>query len=123
MEKQYALPPIYCYSGNEKRALNIFQTVTVRLFNEQLNTYINYNIAIQVDLLIENTSDFIVYQAVDQYTVEEQMTTDVSAFSFNKILSYFWKRKDFKLNPFEPSCFSVKTNANFKIEIQSIGEL
>lgn len=74
-------------------------------------------------MLPENTHDFIVYQAVDQYAVEEQMVSDVGTFSFNKRLSYLWKRKDFKLNPFKPSCFSVKTNDNFKIEIQSTGEL
>lgn len=28
-EKHYLLPPIYCYPGNEKSALNVFQTVAV----------------------------------------------------------------------------------------------
>ncbi|XP_025204616.1 nuclear envelope integral membrane protein 1 [Melanaphis sacchari] len=99
-ERTYSLPPIYCYAGNEKSVLNVFQTITV-------------------DLLIEKTDDFIIYQAVDQYAVEEQMLSDEAILSLNKIISYIWKRKDFKLDPFQPSCFSIKTNADFKIIIHS----
>lgn len=29
LEKNYLLPPIYCYSGNEKSVLNVFQTIEV----------------------------------------------------------------------------------------------
>ncbi|CAI6347603.1 unnamed protein product [Macrosiphum euphorbiae] len=100
-ERKYSLPPIYCYAGNDKSVLNIFQTITV-------------------DLIIEKTDDFIVYQAADQYLVEEQMLSDEAILSLNKIISYVWKRKDFKLDPFQPSCFSIKTNADFKIIIHSI---
>lgn len=101
IERTYSLPPIYCYAGNDKSILNIFQTITV-------------------DLIIEKTDDFIVYQAVDQYIVEEQMLSDEAILSLNKIISYIWKRKDFKLDPFQPSCFSIKTSADFKIIIHSI---
>jgi len=75
-----------------------------------------------VNLLIEKVDDFIIYQAVDQYVIEAQMLSDVDTFSFNKIISYIWKQKYFKLDPFEPSCFSIKTNADFKIRVQSIGK-
>lgn len=75
-----------------------------------------------MDLIIDKADDFIVYQAADQYVVEEQMLSDVDTFTFNKIISYFWKQKEFKLDPFEPSCFSIKTNADFKIRIRSIGK-
>lgn len=75
-----------------------------------------------MDLIIEKNEDFVIYQDVDQYEVEEQMLSDVDTLSLNKIISYFWKQKDFKLNPFEPSCFSIKTNADFKIRIRSIGK-
>ncbi|XP_015373750.1 PREDICTED: nuclear envelope integral membrane protein 1 [Diuraphis noxia] len=101
LERQYSLPPIYCYAGNDKSLLNVFQTITV-------------------DLIIEKTDDFIVYQAADQYLVEEQMLSDETILSLNKIISYVWKRKYFKLDPFKPSCFSIKTNADFKIIIHSI---
>lgn len=74
-----------------------------------------------MDLIIEKTDDFIIYQAVDQYTVEKQMLSDEAILSLNKIISYIWKRKDFKLDPFQPSCFSIKTNADFKIKIHSTG--
>jgi len=77
---------------------------------------------VQVDLIIEKTDDFIVYQAVDQYVIEEQMLSDEAILSLNKIISYIWKRKDFKLDPFHSSCFSIKTNADFKIIIHSIGK-
>lgn len=30
IERNYMLPPIYCYFGNEKSVLNVFQTVMVR---------------------------------------------------------------------------------------------
>lgn len=76
---------------------------------------------IQVDLIIEKTDDFIVYQAVDQHVVEEQMLSDEAILSLNKIISYFWRQKDFKLDPFQPSCFSIKTNANFKLKIHTYG--
>ncbi|KAL5243648.1 hypothetical protein ACI65C_011058 [Semiaphis heraclei] len=101
LERQYSLPPIYCYAGNDKSVLNVFQTITV-------------------DLIIEKTDDFIVYQAADQYLVEEEMLSDETILSLNKIVSYVWKRKYFKLDPFQPSCFSIKTNADFKIIIHSI---
>lgn len=29
LERQYSLPPIYCYAGNDKSVLNVFQTITV----------------------------------------------------------------------------------------------
>jgi len=74
-----------------------------------------------VDLIIEKTDDFIVYQAANQHLVEEQMLSDETILSLNKIISYVWKRKDFKLDPFQSSCFSIKTNADFKIIIHSIG--
>lgn len=77
----------------------------------------------QVDLIIGKTDEFIIYQAVDQDIVEEQMLSDVATLSLNKIISYFWKQKDFRLNPFEKSCFSIKTNADFKIKIHSVGKL
>lgn len=66
--------------------------------------------------------DFIVYQAIDQLTVEEQMLSDEATLTLNKVISYFWKQTNFKLDPFQPSCFSIKTNANFKIKISSIGK-
>lgn len=75
-----------------------------------------------MDLTIGKTDDFIVYQAVDQDVLEEQMLSDVATLSLNKIISYFWKRKDFRLNPFEKSCFSIKTDADFKIRINSVGK-
>ncbi|XP_025416716.1 nuclear envelope integral membrane protein 1a [Sipha flava] len=100
-EKSYLLPPIYCYRGNEKSVLNVFQTITV-------------------DLTIGKTDEFIIYQAVNQDIIEEQMLSDVSILSLNKIISYFWKQKSFTLNPFDKSCFSIKTNANFKLRIHSI---
>jgi len=28
-ERKYSLPPIYCYAGNDKSVLNVFQTITV----------------------------------------------------------------------------------------------
>jgi len=74
-----------------------------------------------VELIIEKTDDFIVYQASNQHLVEEQMLSDEAILSLNKIISYVWKRKDFKLDPFQPSCFSIKTIADFKIKIHSIG--
>jgi len=104
------------------------------MFFKQLRYRINYLLeneifiliiiifVIQVDLVIDKIDDFIVYQAVDQYVIEEQMLSDVDTFTFNKIISYFWKQKELKLDPFEPSCFSIKTNANFKIRIRSIGK-
>lgn len=75
-----------------------------------------------MDLTIGKTDDFIIYQAVDQDVIEEQMLSDESILSLNKIISYFWKQKSFTLNPFEKSCFSIKTNADFKIKIHSIGK-
>lgn len=75
-----------------------------------------------MDLTIGKTDDFIVYQAVDQDVLEEQMLSDVATLSLNKIISYFWKQKDFRLNPFEKSCFSIKTDADFKIRINSVGK-
>lgn len=74
-----------------------------------------------MDLIIGKTEDFIIYQAVDQQSIEEQMLSDEVTFSLNRIISYLWKQKDFKLNPFQPSCFSIKTNADFKIRIHSVG--
>lgn len=66
--------------------------------------------------------DFIVYQGYNQDVIEEQMISDEAVLSFNKFFSYFWRQKDFKLDPFEPSCFSIKTNSDFKIKISSIGK-
>jgi hypothetical protein len=77
---------------------------------------------VQVDLTIGKTDEFIIYQAVNQDIIEEQMLSDVSILSLNKIISYFWKQKSFTLNPFDKSCFSIKTNANFKLRIHSIGK-
>lgn len=77
---------------------------------------------IQVDLTIGKSEDFIVYQGIDEHIVEEQMLSDEAKLSFNKIISYFWRQNNFKLDPFEPSCFSIKTNADFKIRIRSICE-
>lgn len=74
-----------------------------------------------MDLIIGKTEDFIIYQAVDQQSIEEQMLSDEVTFSLNRIISYLWKQKGFKLNPFQPSCFSIKTNADFKIRIHSVG--
>lgn len=73
-------------------------------------------------MIIDKTEDFIIYHDDDSDVVEEQMLSDEAAFSLNKIISYFWKQKDFKLDPFQPSCFSIKTNANFKIKTHSIGK-
>lgn len=75
-----------------------------------------------MDLKIGKTDDFIIYQGVDHRDVEEQMRSDESAISLNKIISFFWKQKDFRLDPFSPSCFSIKTNAEFKISLHSVGK-
>jgi len=99
-ERKYILPPIYCYPGNEKNLLNIFQTITV-------------------ELIIDKTDDFIVYQGLDQHLVEEQMVSDEATLTLNKVISYFWKQKYFKLDPFHSSCFSIRTESNFKININS----
>lgn len=74
-----------------------------------------------MDLIIGKNEDFIIYQAVDQQLVQDQMLSDEATLSINKIISYFWKQKDFKLDPFQPSCFSIKTNSDFKIKINSVG--
>lgn len=50
------------------------------------------------------------------------MLSDEASLTLNKVISYFWKQRDFKLDPFQPSCFSIKTNSNFKIQIHSIGK-
>jgi len=45
LERMYSLPPIYCYAGNEKSILNVFQTITVcyiKLYIEKLLMDINY---------------------------------------------------------------------------------
>lgn len=78
---------------------------------------------LQVDLIIGKTEDFIIYQAINQHLIEEQMLSDEASLTLNKVISYFWKQRDFKLDPFQPSCFSIKTNSNFKIQIHSIGKL
>jgi len=77
---------------------------------------------VQVELLIEKPNDFLVYHAVNQHGVEEQMVSDINIMSFNKIFSYFWKQKDFNLNPYQSSCFGIKTDSNFIIKIRSIGK-
>lgn len=103
------------------------------MFFKQLRCVVNYlikynefilitNFFTQVDLIIEKTDDYIVYQANDQNLIEEQMISDEAVFSWNKLISYFWKQKDFKLDPFQPSCFSIKTNSDFKIKIHSNGK-
>ncbi|VVC24562.1 NEMP family [Cinara cedri] len=99
-EKNQALPPIYCFPGSEKSLIYVFQTVTV-------------------DIIIGKTDDFTVYQSPDQHELENQILSDVATLSFNKIISYFWKRKYFKLDPFQPSCFSIVTNNDFEIRINS----
>lgn len=70
--------------------------------------------------MIDKTEDYIIYQDDDEELVEQQMLSDEATLSFNKILSYFWKQKEFKLDPFQHSCFSIKTNGDFKIRIRSI---
>jgi len=78
---------------------------------------------IQVELIIDKTDDFIVYQGLDQHLVEEQMVSDEATLTLNKVISYFWKQKYFKLDPFQSSCFSIRTESNFKININSFGTL
>lgn len=76
-----------------------------------------------MSLIIDKNEDFIVYLDVDNHLVEEQLLSDEVAFSLNKVMSYFWKQKDFRLDPFQPSCFSIKTTADYKIKIHSLGKL
>lgn len=73
-------------------------------------------------MIIDKPDDYIVYQANDQDLIEEQMKSDEAVLSWNKFISYFWKQKDFKLDPFQRSCFSIKTNSDFKIKIHSSGK-
>lgn len=73
-------------------------------------------------MIIDKTDDYIVYQASDQNLIEDQMKSDEAVFSWNKLISYFWKQKDFKLDPFQRSCFSIKTDSDFKIKIHSNGK-
>lgn len=73
-------------------------------------------------MIIGKTDDFIIYQGDDEDIVEEQMVSDEATLTLNKVLSYFWKQRDFKLHPFQPSCFSIRTDADFKIKISSIGK-
>lgn len=75
-----------------------------------------------MDLIIGKTDDFIVYQGVNHQDVEEQMRSDEATISLNKIISFLWRQKDFRLDPFSPSCFSIKTNADFKIRLHSVGK-
>lgn len=82
----------------------------------------NINCILQVDIIIGKTDDFTVYQSSDQYELEEQMLSDVATVSLTKIISYFWKQRYFKLDPFQPSCFSIKTNTDFEIRINSISK-
>ncbi|XP_050434770.1 nuclear envelope integral membrane protein 1 [Adelges cooleyi] len=99
-ERKYPLPPIYCYPGNDKTIVNVFQSITV-------------------NLTINNTEEFLIYQDTNAQLLQEKMRIDESVLSLNKIISFFWRVKDFKLDPFQPTCFSIKTNADFVISISS----
>ncbi|XP_050543417.1 nuclear envelope integral membrane protein 1 [Daktulosphaira vitifoliae] len=99
-DKTYPLPPMYCFRGSDKKILNIFQTI-------------------KVDLLISRTEDFVIYQAPNSDLLEEKMLLDESSLSFNKIISYVWRKENFNLDPFQTSCFSMKTNSDFRIIISS----
>lgn len=61
------------------------------------------------------------YQASNADLLEEKMLLDESALSFNKIMSYLWRKENFNLDPFQSSCFSIKTNSDFRIIISSNG--
>lgn len=46
IERRKPLPPIYCYSGNEKRIMHVFQTITV------INSTTGKNVDINLLLMV-----------------------------------------------------------------------
>lgn len=84
--------------------------------------YFKLNFTLQVDLIIGKTDNLTLYQANDSQAVKEHMMSDAVKLSWNKVISFIMKRKGFDLDPFHPSCFSVKTDIDFKIKVHSVGK-
>lgn len=76
-----------------------------------------------MDLIIENTNDFIIHKAYEQDLITKKLTQSEENTFFNQRVSNFWKLQDFKQNPFQSFCFSIKTNSNYKIRIHSVSNL